>query len=55
MIAASVNKAIRACWLQHAVHNAFQGVVLADHVQGIFGVMPVEFRKDMTEHGTFLV
>ena len=43
MIVASVNKAIRACWSQHAVHNAFQGVVLADHVQGIFGVTPVEY------------
>ena len=58
MIAASDNKEIRAPW-QHAVNNAFQDVVLADHVRGIFGATPVEtmhaFRKGLIEHVTFLV
>jgi hypothetical protein len=59
MIAASNNKAIRTRWSQHAVHNAFQDVVLADPVRGIFGATPVEtmhfFRKGLIEHVTFLV
>ncbi len=59
MIAASENKAIRTRWSQHAVHNAFQDVVLADHVRGIFGATPVEtmhaFCKGLIEHVTFLV
>ena len=59
MIAASDNKDIRARWSQHAVQNAFQNVVLADHVRGIFGATPVEtmhaFRKGLIEHVTFLV
>jgi hypothetical protein len=58
-IAASDDKALRVRWSQHAVHNAFQDVVLADHVQGIFGATPVEtvhaFRKGLIEHVTFLV
>ena len=59
MIAASDDKDIRARWSQHAVQNAFQNVVLADHVRGIFGATPVEtmhaFRKGLIEHVTFLV
>ena len=59
MIAASDDKAICVRWSQHAVYNAFQDVVLADHVQGIFGATPVEtmhaFRKGLIEHVTFLV
>jgi hypothetical protein len=59
MIAASDDKAICVRWLQHAVHNAFQDVVLADHVQGIFGATSVEamhaFCKGLIEHVTFLV
>jgi hypothetical protein len=39
MIAASNDKTIRARWLQHVVLNAFQDVVLADHVRGIL-VLP---------------
>jgi hypothetical protein len=59
MIAASDNKAIRTRWLQHAVHNAFQHVMLADPVRGIFGATPVQtmhaFCKGLIEHVTFLV
>jgi hypothetical protein len=59
MIAASNNKAIRTRWSQHAVHNAFQDVMLADPVRGILGATPVKtmhaFRKGLIEHVTFLV
>ena len=59
MIAASEDKAIRPCWSQHAVHNAFQDVMLADHVCGIFGATPIEtmhtFCKGLIEYVTFLV
>ena len=59
IIADSDNKEIRACWSQHAVNNAFQDVVLADHVRGIFGATPVEtmhtFREGLIEHVTSLV
>ena len=58
IIAASKNKAIRTRWLEQAVHNAFQDVVLADPVRGIFGATPVEtmhaFCKGLIEHVTFL-
>jgi hypothetical protein len=36
MIVASDNTPICTQWSQHAGHNAFQAVVLADHVRGIF-------------------
>ena len=59
MIAAGKNKAIRTRWLQHVAHNAFQDVLLADPVQGIFGATPVKtvhaFCKGLIEHVTFLV
>ena len=59
MIAASNDKTIRARWSQHVVLNAFQDVVLADHVRGIFGSTLFEtmhaFRKGLIEHVTFLV
>ncbi len=57
MIAASENKAFRTRWLQHAVHNAFQDVMLADPVRGIFGATPVEtmhaFCKGLIEHARY--
>jgi hypothetical protein len=59
IIATSDDKDLRSRWSQHAVHNAFHDIVLADPVRGIFGATPVEtmhaFRKGLIEHVTFLV
>jgi hypothetical protein len=59
MIVASDNKAIRTRWSQHAVHNAFQDVVFADHVRGIFGASFIKtmhvFCRGFIEHVTFFV
>jgi hypothetical protein len=49
----------RQQWSQHRVDNAFNSVLLADPIRGIFGSTPVEtmhcFRKGMIEVVTFLV
>jgi hypothetical protein len=59
LIAASKNKVICTQRSQHAVHNAFQDVVLADPTRSIFGATPVktlhDFCKGLIEHVTFLV
>jgi hypothetical protein len=46
-------------WSQHQLKNAFNCIVFADPVPGIFGAMPVEtmhaFRKGVVENITKLV
>jgi hypothetical protein len=53
------DQATRTQWSQHQVNNAFNSIVFADPVRGIFGATPVEtmhaFRKGILEHVTYLV
>jgi hypothetical protein len=58
-IAQSDDLAIRQCWSQHGLDNAFQHVTMADPDRGIFGATPVEtlhaFRKGLVEMVTHVV
>ena len=51
--------ATRKCWSQHCLENAFNYVLLANTIRGIFGATLTEtmhcFRKGMIEVVTFLV
>ncbi len=59
IIATSDDKDLHSRWSEHAVHNAFCDIVLADPVRGIFSATPVEkkhaFCKELIKHVTFLV
>ena len=58
-IAQSDDLAIRQCWSQHGLDNAFQHVEMADPDRGIFGATPVEtlhaFHKGLVEMVTHIV
>ncbi len=58
-IAQSDDLAIRQCWSQHGLDNAFQHVEMADPDRGIFGATPVEalhaFGKGLVEMVTHVV
>jgi hypothetical protein len=58
-IAERSDVATRTQWSQHKLRNAFNCIVLADPVRGIFGAMPVEtmyaFRKGAVENVAKLV
>jgi len=58
-IAKRSDMATRTQWSQHQLKNAFNRIVFADPVHGIFGATPVEtmhaFRKGVVENVTKLV